>query len=194
MLILLLFQSWKLFKDNMTVIFNVIVCVIVAVVLISYGLIIITLSQTKWFNRSTKLHLSIFTVCDGMISVLLGLKQAEGGAGTGADATKLAGGDVILRRDEVAAGKVSTSSTRRRRFELVWIQWTCYDITIMQDMAWIISMVDNGYEWYLYVYDIWLPDDDISERSSIKVSLFQDKQLSNNMQRYYIRGNDFCPF
>ena len=53
---------------------NVAVSTVLAIILLTNVLIVVTLSKTKSFSRATKLHISLFTICDGITGMLLGTR------------------------------------------------------------------------------------------------------------------------
>ena len=55
-------------------IFNAIVVIVISFISITNFLIVITLFKSKSFNRSTKMHLSLFTICDFCTGILIGIK------------------------------------------------------------------------------------------------------------------------
>ena len=56
----------------MALIFIAIVAMIIVITLSTNVIIVITLTRTNSFNRCTKLHLSLFTMCDLITSLLIG--------------------------------------------------------------------------------------------------------------------------
>ena len=64
--------QFRIILTNMALIFNAVVIFTIATTFITNIIIVITLKRTKLFNHATKLHLSIFTICDLITGLLIG--------------------------------------------------------------------------------------------------------------------------
>ena len=58
----------------MAVIFNSVVIGIISVILITNVTIVVTIATTKVFNRSTKFHMSLLTICDFLTGLIIAIK------------------------------------------------------------------------------------------------------------------------
>ena len=71
-----IFESFCIYRnfDMMFSVSNVGVTTVIGIILLTNALIVVTLSKTKSFSRATKLHISLFTICDGTTGLAIGLR------------------------------------------------------------------------------------------------------------------------